>query len=331
MGHSHAQDGKYMSDDNQKQDETTEVNSEASQSEVQETDAVSAADDTIADPAQVEQAVAAEDLEAGVADETFTGDEKNDVEDTAASAEPPKAPPPAPAASNSDDMTPLWRVEKDHGSVTRLLTRQADDVDLSVEKASGGRAVFNLVLVLLILGVTGYSVKLYQYHSAESTLDRKRQVNEALEEVNLREQQKSMPKFGNMRIESTEQYSDLEIVIMKRGSKAWQHYMDRYVKDGIAKAAADAVKVAEQEGTLVQQPSADASVIQLDERTPMSLMGTDISSLHVITAKMDGFEDESFVVGGEHIWEKDPARENTSSTSRSSSSPRIARPGGYMM
>ena len=38
----------------------------------------------------------------------------------------------------------------------------------------------------------------------------------------------------------------------------------------------------------------------------MSLMGTDISSLHVITAKMDGFEDESFVVGGEHIWEKDP-------------------------
>ena len=247
-----------MSEDNQKQDETTENNSEASQSEAPETAAVSAADDTIADPAQV--------AEAGVADETFTGDETNDVVDTAASAEPPKAPPPAPAVSNSDDMTPLWRVEKDHGSVTRLLTRQADDVDLSVEKASGGRAVFNLVLVLLILGVTGYSVKLYQYHSAESTLDRKRQVNEALEEVDLRTQQKSMPKFGNMRIESTEQYSDLEIVIMKRGSKAWQHYMDRYVKDGIAKAAADAVKVAEQEGTLVQQPSADASVIQLDER-----------------------------------------------------------------
>jgi len=156
------------------------------------------------------------------------------------------------------------------------------------------------------VGVSGVSVKLYQYHSAESTLDRKRQVNEALEEGDRRAQQKELPKFGNMRIESTEQYSDLEIVIMKRGSKAWTLYMDRYGKDGVAKAAADAVKVAESEGTLAQQPSADATVIKLDERTPMSLMGTDISSLHVITAKMDGFEEESFVVGGEHIWEKDP-------------------------
>ena len=72
-----------MSEDNQKQDETTEINSEASQSEGPETAAVSAADDTIADPAQVD--------EAGVADETFTGDETNDVVDTAASAEPRKA------------------------------------------------------------------------------------------------------------------------------------------------------------------------------------------------------------------------------------------------
>ena len=48
-----------------------------------------------------------------------------------------------------------------------------------------------------------------------------------------------------------------------------------------------------------------AKGVKQPKLTPMNIMNLDISKIYVISVEKEGYEPDSFVVGGKHIWTKD--------------------------
>ena len=88
------------------------------------------------------------------------------------------------AASKDEEAFQYWPVEKDHGSVTRMLTAEAQDVDLSVG-AKGGSS--NFVLMVLIVGAAGAGIWQLSIVSSAEALEAKRQEREAAEKAHMEE------------------------------------------------------------------------------------------------------------------------------------------------
>ena len=230
------------------------------------------------------------------ADESVENAEQATVESQGASEESSSAiesQPSEAATAKSDEPETFvyWPVEKDHGSVTRMLTRQGDDVDLSGAGGGMGRALLNLILVTLIAGVTGVGIVQYEYEASDKTLERKSLKRQALEEGHLRLQQKKQKSYGILRVESTPDRASVRMQVMDVGGAA----SDVDLNQGEEKTAGEAAVAATQKKNGIKQP----------KLTPMNIMNLDISKVYMITVEREGYLPYSYVVGGKHIWTKD--------------------------
>jgi hypothetical protein len=252
-----------MTEDNQTPDESVKANEEAET--VTESDAPEATAN--ADAAEVETATAKQ--------------------------EPAPAPKKAQAPpTGAQETFVYWPVEKDHGSVSRMLTRKGDAVDMSVERAGMGKAFMNLILLVLIFGVTGAGVVQYQYEASDKTLERKRLKRQALEEGHLRLQQKKQKSYGILRVESTPDRAAVRLQISDHSGNTSDIDLNKGDKPA---SATDAALAAANEAKGMKQ----------SKLTPMNIMNLDISKVYTITVEREGYLTDSFVVGGKHIWTKD--------------------------
>jgi hypothetical protein len=212
------------------------------------------------------------------------GSSRDNVDTSATIAGAPKKVPEA--------VKEAWRVEKDHGSITRLLTRKGDAVDMSFARGGLGRAFLNLILLVLIFGITGAGIVQYQYEASDTTLERKRLKRQALEEGHLRHQQKKQKSYGILRVESTPDRALVRLQVIDK--KGMTSDIDLGKGDAPKSAAGGAIAAANA-----------AKGVKQPKLTPMNIMNLDISKIYVISVEKEGYLPDSFVVGGKHIWIKD--------------------------
>ena len=195
------------------------------------------------------------------------------------------------AKASSGETFEYWPVEKDHGSVTRMLTRPSDDIDLSDASGGRGRAFVNLVLLVLLVGVTGIGMVQYDYEASDLTLERKRLKRVALEENHTRLQAKKQKSYGVLRVESTPDRASVTMRVMDASGAASEVDLNQ----GETKSAGEAAIAAASKANGIKQP----------RLTPMNILNLDISKVYMITVEREGYLPYSYVVGGKHIWTKD--------------------------
>jgi len=283
-----------MTEDNQNPDATEKVDSESVESGAEaETQTVPLPELEAADATDVDNEVEVIEAAEEVADEPSETPAQPEPPQAATPPEPPApAAPPAVQSDQSGDAHTHWPVEKDHGSVTRMLTGGDENVDMSYARRGMGRAFLNFLLLLLIFGVTGAGMWRYQYEASDTTLERKRLKREGQEEGHLRLQQKKQKKYGVLRVESTPDRALVRLQVIDHSGKSTDIALD---KNDNPESAGTAAVAAAEKAKGVRQP----------KLTPMNIMNLDISKIYVITVEKEGYETDSFVVGGKHIWTKD--------------------------
>ena len=288
MGTSYV-DGTGMTEENQNSDGESQVND----------DAVETTDETTDESTETETAAEA-------------------ASDSEAAAEDAPASQPAKSSPAETDVAALWPVEKDHGSVTRMLTRETDHVDLeSDEVAKGG--MFNAILVLLIIAAAAGGIFQLRIVSSAEALEAKRLERQAKEEAFLKEQLAKQKKYGVLRIES----NPSQATVVKDG-EAIQVAVTPTAAAAVpagapgaepGKAAADSKAPAAKAAPAAPAPAAPAPGAATAAAggkggvkagmTPMNIMNLDIAQVYKFRVEKVGYEPFEFSLA-EHLWTKDP-------------------------
>ncbi len=256
------------------------------------------------------------DVASAAADEGVTAEssEQEQAAEASVTETTPEAAPTPPAPSGDEETFVTWPVEKDHGSVTRMLTQDAPDVDLSDEEEVSGGGM-NLVLVLLIIAAVVGGVFQLRIVSSAEALEAKRIERIAKEEAFLKEQLAKQKKYGVLRIES----NPSQAVVVKDGEAIQVEVMPTAAAavpaGGDAPPAPGAAAPAKAPAAATPTPAAPAAPAAPATAgaaggvkagmTPMNIMNLDIAQTYKFRVEKAGYESFEFSIA-EHLWTKDP-------------------------